>query len=166
MTPPTPSTWIPGKPLVMFMVPPQYTMVYAALMTKLVNETVGIGAIELTGVVTDNGGRVTAGLYLISESKIDPISIAGLVLWGETGDYLGFHSSTADECIPTSVIIPDSSASIPTLCMPSIEMSWIQHEERWADAKAAFVKLLTDGRKKRDEVRPYTFITRNSNAWN
>ncbi len=164
-SPTTPNTWTPGKPLVMFMVPEKYTAVYAALMSKLVIDTVGLNIVELTGCIVDKDERSKAGMYLIRESNIDPISIAGLVLWGEAGDHLGFHSSLGSSCISTSVIIPDSSASIPTLCMPAIETAWEWDPDNWETAKTAFVKLLTSGRKDRDSG-PYTFLTQNGNSWN
>ena len=122
-SPMTPDTWVPNKPLVLFMVPQRYTMVYAALMQKLAIETLAPEDVELIGFISHDNQSGAASLYYLRESNIDPLCVTGLVLWGESGDHLGFHSSTDEECLPGSVIIPESSVSIPTLCLPSIDIS-------------------------------------------
>lgn len=165
------NTAITKKPEVLFIVPEKFSVAYGAMMGKLTKEAlISLGRededIEPIGYISRNSQYGAACLYFLGHAGIDAQSVIVLVLFGEAGDQFNFNSSRTDSYVLGSVIIPDLAASIPTLCLPSLETGWFYDPEKWATVRSRYTDLLANGRKELKGPVPKMFVTRGNSNWN
>lgn len=158
-------------PVVLFMAPDKFTKAYAAMMNKLTVEALASigkepGDVELIGFVSTNANEGGSCLHFLNRSGIDPYNVVALVLFGEAGDQFGFDSSSTDDYVLGNVILPASSVSYLTLCIPSLSTGWLTDRLHWDRIRTVYAGLLKNGRKALQGTENYMFLTPLKAKWN
>lgn len=155
---------------VLFLVPEKHNDAYAKAIEKLTNDAMtSIGKrldeVELLGIISRNAEEGSSAVNFLARSGVDPYEVLAIILCGEVVGQFNFNVED-DGYLLANTIVPDSSVTFPTLCIPSLELGWLWKPTQWKAVRTAYAGLLRNGRKSIERGAPYTWAARGQIKWN
>jgi hypothetical protein len=145
--------WPTETPFVVYIIPDDEPMKYAAAMYHLTNSVhADLGwehdTIETVGLIATSPQHVKEGLYFLDEFGIDPRSITLLMMWGDTAEIIGFAGEVPIECGTVFVALPRTGVVLPVLRMPALSGDWWLNPLHQSYAEVSYAEMVREGRIK------------------
>lgn len=143
--------WPTDEPLVVYIVPADEPMKYAALMNHLTESVqTDLGwpenTVETIGLIAATPEQVTEGLFSLDDFGIDTRRITLMIMWGDTAENIGLAGKVPVECGHAFVALPKTGVVLPIMRMPAVDGDWWLDPMHQAYAEVSYVEMVRDGR--------------------